>query len=516
LVLPFSLSSSLDREAIFERSKFSPQTIIALLEATMAITGKLELEAVGRETSHHLLKFLDAQVCFVSRWDRKANTLKLCKGYDVQGEEITTDIEKRRGLDSYPHAMEVLRKLRPTQLQAGDPDLTEFERRLLNEMGACSLLLFHWPTRDDTIGLLEIVRQDEARVFTEEEIFPAQLIVSHGGMAVERAFLLSEAQQRADELEILQKVSLSVTASLNPESVLQAILENTLDLFDVALDAHIFLYERGELSFGAAMWADRRQAEPWAEPREDGLTYTVARSGETIVVNDLQKHPIFTDIDEEWKGAIIGLPLNYRERVVGVMNIAFPEPRKFSDSEINVLNMLVDQAAVAIENARLYKLVSEQALTDSLTELPNRRAFDQRLEEEIRRSRRYDHKFVLLMLDIDGFKRVNDSFWHPYGDRVLHQIGQVLQERVRDTDFAARYGGDEFAFILPETPIEAAETVTAKLQAAILEHEFGWPEGEGIPIAVSVGAAVFPTNGENAESLLCAADAALYRGKECK
>jgi len=515
--LPFSSFSSLDHETVFEGGRFSPQTVIALLEAAMAITGELELEAVGRETALHLLKFLDAQACFVSRWDREANTLNLCKGYGKQGEEITANIEKQRSLDGYPHALEVLHQLRPAQLHAEDPNLTEFEHHLLDELEALSLLVFHWPTRDDTIGLLEIIKQDGPHVFTGEEIVPAQLIISHAGMAVERAFLLSEAQQRADELEIFRKVSLSVTASLNPESVLHAILENTLDLFAVALDANIFLYERGELTFGAAMWADRRQADPWAEPRGNGLTYTVARSGETVVVNDITQHPLFEDIRYEWKGAIIGLPLNYRDRVVGVMNIAFPEPRQFSDSEINMLNMLADQAAIAIENARLYKLVSQQALTDSLTELPNRRAFDQRLEEEIRRSRRYRHAFVLLMVDIDGFKRVNDSFGHPFGDRVLHQIGQVLQARVRDTDFAARYGGDEFAFILPETPIEAAETVTAKLQTAISKYEFDWPEeGEGIPIAVSVGAAVFPHNGEDAESLLCAADAALYRGKECK
>ena len=110
-------------------------------------------------------------------------------------------------------------------------------------------------------------------------------------------------------------------------------------------------------------------------------------------------------------------------------------PQAFDPGELRVLNLLADQAALAIENARLHNLTMHQALTDSLTDLANRRAFDHRLEEEIRRSNRYQHSFALMMIDIDGFKQINDTFGHPVGDKVLQILSQRMLKVSRDTDF---------------------------------------------------------------------------------
>ena len=155
-------------------------------------------------------------------------------------------------------------------------------------------------------------------------------------------------------------------------------------------------------------------------------------------------------------------------------------------------------------NSRLEALAS----LDSLTGLKNRRAFEERLQEEISRARRSKECFALLLLDIDHFKNFNDSFGHPRGDDVLKSVSRVLSRSVRDADFIARHGGEEFAIILPDTDRDAAKLMGERLRVAIEEN--AW---DARPITVSVGAAAW-LDGASAESLIDQADRALYRSKQ--
>ncbi|MFQ5854662.1 MAG: HD domain-containing phosphohydrolase [Anaerolineae bacterium] len=167
----------------------------------------------------------------------------------------------------------------------------------------------------------------------------------------EREHLFEIERRRTAELEALRQASLHLTSSLELQSLLEAILEQALKL--VAADgAHVFLYDGERLTFGAALWASGRQQEPYAEPRPDGLTYTVARSGKRVVVPDVDNHPLFRDW--QWGGAIVGLPLRIGDQVRGVMNVSFEPPHEFDEDELRVLELLADQAAAAMENARLY------------------------------------------------------------------------------------------------------------------------------------------------------------------
>ena len=167
-----------------------------------------------------------------------------------------------------------------------------------------------------------------------------------------------ELKQYTLQLEALREASLSLTANLSLQAVLDALLEFVLQLVP-AEDAHIFNYDGKDLHFGAVLWADGSQEKSFAEPRQDGLTYTVARSGKRIVVNDMSDSTIFRD----WPlvGAIVGLPLLRNEKVVGVMNVALNEAHEFSSSELRILELLADQAAIAIVNAGLYEEVQLHA-----------------------------------------------------------------------------------------------------------------------------------------------------------
>lgn len=143
-------------------------------------------------------------------------------------------------------------------------------------------------------------------------------------------------------LEVLRQASLQLTSSLDLESVLNALLENAFQLVGDTHDANIFLLEDGKLKFAAAIFSDGRRGKPWAEPREDGLTYTVARTGKVIAVENLKNHPLFRTAPLRWTGAIIGLPVIFGGRVLGVMNIAWPTPRQVDQQELHAMELLAD------------------------------------------------------------------------------------------------------------------------------------------------------------------------------
>ena len=142
-------------------------------------------------------------------------------------------------------------------------------------------------------------------------------------------------------------------------------------------------------------------------------------------------------------GSIIGIPLKINENIVGVMNLSRSTRGGFSTSELRLLELLSDQAAVAISNASLHQIISRQAYSDTVTGLPNRWALDQRLDQEVLNSRRTGNSFAVIMMDLDGFKIVNDTHGHVVGDQVLRTVFNYMATGLRATDFLARYGGDE-------------------------------------------------------------------------
>ncbi|MFP3853366.1 MAG: GAF domain-containing protein, partial [Anaerolineales bacterium] len=208
-------------------------------------------------------------------------------------------------------------------------------------------------------GVINVHRRSN-HPFSGRDLGLLELLANQAALAIENARLIESERQRSAELEILREASLSMTSSLELESVLPAILEQALEAVS-AYDAHIFTYDGEVLSFGAALWAGDVQGEPFSEPRPDGITYTVAHTGERIVVEHSATHPIFQDTPWAWDGSIISLPLKVAGRVLGVMNVAYEVPHSFNDQELHVLELLADQAALVVENARLYeRTVAEQ------------------------------------------------------------------------------------------------------------------------------------------------------------
>ncbi|OFZ67196.1 MAG: hypothetical protein A2V79_01180 [Betaproteobacteria bacterium RBG_16_56_24] len=244
--------------------------------------------------------------------------------------------------------------------------------------------------------------------------------------------------------------------------------------------------------------------------------FTTTTGGIYILSNDRTetKHKLSKLTHEESIQSFICLPLTSHASRLGVIYFYRKDRDYFLPDEFEILNTFAYLAAGAIENARLHEQTQDLAVTDKLTGLRNRRLFDERLAEEILRAARYAKPLSLLMLDIDDFKRINDTHGHPAGDKVLQSLGQLLRGQLRQMDFAARYGGEEFTIILPETDFVGAKLVAERIRRAVAKLPIKLPDGREIDLTVSVGVACFPVCGDKAESLVEHADQALYTAKQ--
>ncbi len=199
---------------------------------------------------------------------------------------------------------------------------------------------------------------------------------------------------------------------------------------------------------------------------------------------------------------------------LGAMTVA-RGGRPFTAAERDVFLYLLTQASASVENVALHELVSEQAVTDDLTGLANKRAFRETIEREAARAGRFGHSLSLLLVDLDDFKRVNDTYGHPQGDEVLREVGRVLTRESREIDEPARYGGEEFAVALPETEAEGALEVAERIRAAVAALRIERVDGAREPLRVTASLGLATRSGASAEveDLIAAADDALYEAK---
>jgi diguanylate cyclase (GGDEF)-like protein len=206
------------------------------------------------------------------------------------------------------------------------------------------------------------------------------------------------------------------------------------------------------------------------------------------------------------------LPLLKEGEIYGAVKIgAKINGEQFSENDLEFFATLSSQAVIAFENARLYSL----AITDSITKLYIHRYFQLRLDEEVKRSQRYNSTLTLLMCDIDHFKEINDTYGHQQGDLILKEVSVILKINTRSTDIACRYGGEEFVIILPETTQSDAKIVAERIRRDIANHEFPSITDGQKPVrcTISIGVAGFPLNANDKDELIQKADSSMYQAK---
>src|SRR5436190_3375007 len=206
-------------------------------------------------------------------------------------------------------------------------------------------------------------------------------------------------------------------------------------------------------------------------------------------------------------------PLLFNERFIGTITVYHLEPSVYNDDHRRLLDRISEQAAAVIYNSMVFEQTQEDSLTDPLTALPNTRFMFMHLTRELSRAERLKAEVSLLVMDLDNFKDINDTYGHHVGDRALRDIAGVLRAGIRPYDICVRYAGDEFIVVLSGCGGEEAERKRLELQRAVDQLHFEAKPGKTLPLAISVGASVFPHDGNTYETLLATADSRMYRDK---
>jgi diguanylate cyclase (GGDEF)-like protein len=216
---------------------------------------------------------------------------------------------------------------------------------------------------------------------------------------------------------------------------------------------------------------------------------------------------------ERYKGVAV-FPAMKDGETIGAVALYSVEQARYTDEHLRLLEMLIQPVSDALHNALLFENARQTALTDSLTGLPNMRAFGIFFDREAGLAARSQHPLSILVVDLDEFKQVNDTFGHIVGDRVLLNVGQVLRRQLRENDMLARYAGDEFVILLPMTDHEQANHVVTRIQTAIGQYTYTTADGDRVSVTASIGAATIPADGQSFEELMMLADKRMYRSKD--
>jgi diguanylate cyclase (GGDEF)-like protein/putative nucleotidyltransferase with HDIG domain len=364
---------------------------------------------------------------------------------------------------------------------------------------------------DGALGVLAAGDFERENIINQEQFELMQVLADEATSAIESARLFQKERRRASHLALLNELAQKAAPVRNPRELLSSICGEVRSAFDrdfarieVVDPQKNELIVEAEAGYGADLLGRRVHYG-------EGLSGAAAMGREPALANSVLRDPRYVALRPAVRSAL-SLPLRYRDDLLGVLSLESLREHSFSQQDVLTLQSLADQLAIALHNARAYQLALDQAITDGLTGLKTHRYFREALDGEWRRSGRTGRPFSLIMMDLDGFKRVNDQGGHLEGDRVLAAVATLLDAQSRQSNVVARYGGDEFAILMPETNIEQAETLAERLRAALQADRF--LHGHGV--TASIGLATFPDHGPTPEEILRVADCGMYLAKRCE
>jgi len=366
-------------------------------------------------------------------------------------------------------------------------------------------------------------------VYSALEYLMARVSAQHPYHAVEFESAVRKSMPKAASLQLTVSVTTKLAHLLQDQASREIAVNRIATAIRESLDLGVILQKTVD-EVGAALNAASCALRVEAETSEQVLNYFYFADSETAtckqekIIHDLDVHcarlithpeTIIQDADDDTYSGEEALPnavvpLIFHERLIGALQVtAADQTRVWGENEILLLRTVANQAAVAVNHASLFSQLQQQALTDALTGCYNRRSFEMQLDRELHVAKRQHQPLSLIMLDLDRFKQLNDSAGHDAGDDALRKLAECFKQELRGVDSAARFGGDEFAVILPHANAEGAQIVAERLRASIEQIDI---TGFGT-LSASIGIATFPAHGSSRSEMVVAADAALYSAK---
>jgi diguanylate cyclase (GGDEF)-like protein len=356
-------------------------------------------------------------------------------------------------------------------------------------------------------GVMAAMSTERESQFQARDLEVMQTAAGQLGVAIENARLFTEEQRRARHLAFLNSISKMAISSEDAEQMMADIVREIQKNFRYDhIGIGIMDYATKDIEIKAeagttSQTLGRRIAVG------SGVLGKVARTGVSALVQNAGPGQLAGVLPES--RAVLCLPISYGETLLGVLNVESRDENAFAPQDVLILNTLADLLATALHNSFVFRKLQQQSITDGLTGIKTRRFFWEALTSEWRRASRSGRPFSVVLIDLDKFKEVNDSLGHLEGDLVLARVGRLLEQKCRQSNVVARYGGDEFIILMPETGIEQAQVLAERLRLWLATD----PMLEEHHVTGSFGVASFPVHGFSMEDLIRVADAGMYVAK---
>ena len=337
------------------------------------------------------------------------------------------------------------------------------------------------------------------------------------GLTVEKARLYEQVFLEKHRMSVINEITKIIGSSLDLPSIYHDFAAKVKALIDYDRCVIVLLDDSGETATVFLLATSNETELP------KGLKIPAANTAPAWVVankraqfeGDLLKERLFSEDEilvREGIRSAVRVPIWINGEITGVFILNSQNPQQYTKKDLPVLETICEHLALSLERYFLFDQISTLSVTDDLTGCGNRRMLRQELEREVRRAERYERTLGVLMLDIDHFKRVNDTYGHLAGDEILVGLAEQIKNNVRDIDTVIRYGGEEFLVILPETDLDGTVAVAEKIRNIVEEAEYVTKDIV-LQITISIGVAVYPLHASDNEELIRCADEALYRAK---
>ncbi len=356
-------------------------------------------------------------------------------------------------------------------------------------------------------GVMAIMSAEREYVFEQRDLEVMRTVAGQVSVAVENARLFAEEQRRARQFAFLNSISKTAISSEDSEQMLLEIVGHIQKNFRFDhIGIGIFDYVRKDIEIKAEAGITAK-ALGMRIPLGVGILGRVARTGESALVQTTGEASIQGVLPDS--RAVLCIPITYGETLLGVLNVESRQEDAFSPEDVLIMNTLADLLATALHNSFVFQKLQQQSITDGLTGIKTRRFFWEALSSEWKRASRSGRPFSVVLIDLDKFKEVNDTLGHLEGDLVLARVGRLLEQKCRQSNVVARYGGDEFIILMPETGVEQAQVLAERLRLWLSTD----PMLQEHLITGSFGVASFPVHGFTGEEIIRVADAGMYVSK---
>jgi diguanylate cyclase (GGDEF)-like protein/putative nucleotidyltransferase with HDIG domain len=500
LALGYQIGMAVENSYLIQQTSRRSEELHILNEIGQALSSTLDNDTLFETIYSEIRRLFDVSSFYIALYDSAREQIR----YEV--EVLDTVRQPKRTRAAEKRLTEYMIRERQPLLIRGNFEAEIGKLGVVSSRGAGSFCGVPLILYDRAIGAMAIHSEHEG-AFDEGHVELMRVLASQAGIALENARLFAEEQKKARHLTLLNRISEHAIATLNPEEILVKVaeeIEQGLQYDHIGIG--ILDYPSKEVVVQAEA-GKRRDAMGRRIAIGDGLIGQVARTGEVAMVREVNA----TSLRPVLPGSVsaIALPVNCAENLLGVLYVESSEPSEFNDEEVQLLRTLADLFAGALHNAKNFQKAQEQAITDGLTGVKTHRYLMEALSSEWKRSTRSSRPFSLVLMDLDRFKFVNDFYGHLEGDVVLQRVGLILEQNCRRSDIVARYGGDEFVILMPETNVEQARQIAGKLRSWVASD----PLLRDKNITASFGIACFPIHGSTPQELIQVADASMYLSK---